>query len=149
MLSDVFAVNAASEVFWAGGAPERFSAHEVSGSFFPGLGVRALAGRTIGLNDDHPGVNHVAVLSYSFWSLEFGRDPAIVGATVYLTDEPFAVVGVMRPNSSASTADRSPIFGFRSRRIAGHLRFRFWDGCGQASRFRERAPRSSHCSRKR
>jgi len=98
VLSDVFAISWSSPVFRAGGVSERASAHEVSGSFFPSLGVQALMGRTIGPDDDRAGAaNRVAVISYAFWSRQFGRDPSTLGADVRLSGERFTVVGIMPP----------------------------------------------------
>ena len=98
VLADVFAISWSSPVFQAGAAPERTNAHEVSGSFFPGLGVHALVGRTIGPEDDRPGsVSRVAVISYAFWSRQFGRDPSALGSNVRLTGEPFTIIGIMPP----------------------------------------------------
>jgi predicted permease len=98
VLSDVFAIGWSSPVFRAGAVSERARAHEVSGSFFPSLGVQALMGRTIGPDDDRAGAaNRVAVISYAFWSRQFGRDPSALGADVRLSGERFTVVGVMPP----------------------------------------------------
>jgi predicted permease len=95
-LADVFAISWSSPVFQAGANPARTSAHEVSGSFFPGLGVHPLMGRTIGPDDDRAGAaNRVAVISYAFWSRQFGRDPSALGANVRLSGERFTVVGIM------------------------------------------------------
>lgn len=98
VLSDVFAISWSSPVLRAGGVSELTEAHEVSGSFFPSLGVQALMGRTIGPDDDRVGpANHVAVMSYAFWSRQFGRDPSTLGASVRLSGERFTVVGIMPP----------------------------------------------------
>jgi predicted permease len=98
VLSDVFAISSASFAFRGGGATDRVSAHTVSGGYFPALGVNALLGRTIAPDDDRPGaMNHVAVLSYAFWSRRLGSDPAILGATVRLSNETYTVIGVMTP----------------------------------------------------
>jgi len=97
-LSDVFAIEPSDPTFRAGGISERATAHEVSGSFFPSLGVRAAFGRTIGPNDDRIGpANHVAVISYAFWSRRFGRDRSILGSSVGLSGEAFTIVGIMPP----------------------------------------------------
>ena len=98
VLADVFAINDSSPVLRAGGVSERATAHAVSGSFFPSLGVQALVGRTIGPDDDRAGAaNRVAVISYAFWSRQFGRDPAALNAEVRLSGERFTVVGIMPP----------------------------------------------------
>jgi predicted permease len=98
VLSDVFAINRAWPVIQAGSISESATVHEVSGSFFPALGVQALRGRTIAPDDDRAGAaNHVAVISYAFWSRQFGRDPATLGASVRLSRERFTIVGIMPP----------------------------------------------------
>ena len=98
VLTAVFAVSPAGAIFRADGAPERIRTHQVSGSFFPAMGVPSLIGRSIGPDDDRPGAaKRVAVLSHGFWRRKFGRDPAALGATVRVDGEPFTVVGVMPP----------------------------------------------------
>lgn len=98
VLSDIFAISWASPVLRAGGISERIEAHEVSGSFFPSLGVQAHMGRTISPDDNRVGTaNHVAVISYAFWSRRFGRDPSILGANVRLAEGFYTVIGIMPP----------------------------------------------------
>jgi hypothetical protein len=108
VLADVFAIESDQPVFRAGGASERVSAHLVSGSFFPALGVPALAGRTFGHDADAAETNHVAVMSHAFWSRRFGQDPAILGSTVRIADSPFTVVGVMPPEFCGVDRSKRP-----------------------------------------
>src|SRR5450759_1451858 len=99
VLSDVIAISPSNPVFRAGGMPERTSAHEVSGSFFPSLGVQAVLGRTIGPDDDRVGAaNRVAVISYAFWSRQFGRDPSALGGGVRLSGERFTCLLYTSPS---------------------------------------------------
>jgi predicted permease len=96
VLSAVFAIGRSNPTFRAGAAAELVDAHEVSGSFFPTLGVNPLLGRIIGPDDDQPGAaNHVAVLNYAFWRRRFGGDLAILGRTVGVSGEPFTIIGAM------------------------------------------------------
>ena len=37
------------------------------------------------------------VLSYSFWTRNFSRDPGVIGQTLYVKGVPFTVVGVTSP----------------------------------------------------
>ncbi len=98
VLSEIFAISPSSPAFQVEGLPERARAHEVSGSFFPSLGVQPLMGRTIGPDDDRIGsANRVAVISYSFWSRQFGRAPSALGASVRLSGQRYTVVGIMPP----------------------------------------------------
>jgi hypothetical protein len=51
----------------------------VSGSYFPVLELEPAAGRLFTREDDqHPGGDPLAVLSYRYWDTRLGRDPAVV-----------------------------------------------------------------------
>ena len=65
----------------------------VSGNFFSGLGVRLALGQGFTAQDE---IRHaqVAVLSYDYWTRRFGRDPSILGQTLYVKGVPFSVIGV-------------------------------------------------------
>ena len=69
---------------------------EVSGNYFSGLGVPILRGTAFNEADEH---DHAAkvVLSYSFWTRTFSRDPGAIGQTLYIKDVPFTIVGVTSP----------------------------------------------------
>lgn len=70
----------------------------VSGRFFAALGSAAMLGRTTLPEDDQPGANNrVVVLSNALWQSRFGADRNILGQTVMINAEPFAVLGVMPP----------------------------------------------------
>jgi putative ABC transport system permease protein len=72
----------------------------VSSSFFPMLGVQPVLGRLWTEEDDLPGRDRVAVLSYDTWQHEFAGDRNIVGKTlVRLGDgESIAIIGVLPPD---------------------------------------------------
>ena len=98
-VADVFALSGANSVLRAGAAPERCNAQQVSGEFFPALGVNALFGRTFGPDANRPGsAGRVVVLSYRFWRTRFGEDGSILGTTVRLDSELFTIIGVMPPS---------------------------------------------------
>jgi putative ABC transport system permease protein len=69
----------------------------VSGDYFSVLGIDLSLGRGISTDDDQPGAESVAVLSYSWWQRSFNGDPAVIGSTLYLNFRAFTVVGVMSP----------------------------------------------------
>lgn len=97
-LSDVFGVSPSGDVLRTGSRSVDVRTHAVSGSFFHALGVQPYIGRTITPEDDKPGVaTGAAVISYAFWSRQFGRDPSALGADVRLSDRHFTVVGIMPP----------------------------------------------------
>ncbi len=64
----------------------------VSGNFFEVLGVPPLSGRWLTSGDD---VAHVAVAGYRFANRRYEQPSDAVGKTVYLSDIPFSIVGVM------------------------------------------------------
>lgn len=69
----------------------------VTGNYFQVLGGRVLAGRSLVDFDARlSGADSVAVLSYNAWTRLFDREPAIVGRTIRLNDEPLTIVGVMQ-----------------------------------------------------
>jgi len=81
-------------------APQRLGASFVSAGFFDVFQISPLRGRTFLPDEDQPGKDRVAVLSYGAWMRYFGSDPAIVGKTITLDDQAYAVAGVM-PSSFA------------------------------------------------
>ena len=67
----------------------------VSGNFFSLLGVNAVLGRTISLEDDRSAnPQPVAVLGHAFWQQSLGSDPSIVGKTLMLNGLNYNVIGV-------------------------------------------------------
>ena len=74
---------------------EKVSLELVSGNYFNVLGVSSARGRTfLPTEDQTPGMNPVAVLSYGFWRRRFGADPNVVGTTVMINDVPLTVIGI-------------------------------------------------------
>ena len=56
-----------------------------------------LLGRTLLSDDQQEGRNRVVVLSNALWVRRFNADSGLLGRTIQLNNEPFTVVGVMRP----------------------------------------------------
>src|SRR5215216_4013279 len=77
------------------GEPERVSAYAVNANFFPLFGVQPLLGRGFLAEEDRPGSNKVAVLSYSLWQSRYGGDRQILNRDIQLNGEKHTVVGVM------------------------------------------------------
>lgn len=76
-----------------GDTPEEAEGDMVSGNFFSGLGVQLARGRGFTLEDEK---NHasVAVLSYSYWTRRFSRNPSILGQSFFIKGVPFSVIGI-------------------------------------------------------
>jgi predicted permease len=110
VLSGTFAFMADTRVLRSSGGSERVLVHEVSGSFFPTLGVKALLGRALDPTDERPDTDHhVVVLSYPFWSSHFGRDPSVVGAIVRVNGAACTVIGVMPPDFFGVDRSQNPV----------------------------------------
>jgi putative ABC transport system permease protein len=78
--------------------PEQVPGAMVSAAFFSALGSNPYLGRMIGAEDDQPGgASHVAVLSYALWKSRFGANPGILGTTIKVNAQDYAVIGVMDP----------------------------------------------------
>jgi predicted permease len=82
----------------------------VTGDFFRGLGVGAIAGRTIVEDDDRFGAQPVIVLTAAFSRTRFGSADAAVGQTVRLNGVAFTVAGVTQPSFFGLDPSRSPDF---------------------------------------
>lgn len=67
----------------------------VSGNFFEGYGARVLIGRPIEEQDDQPGAEPVAVITYHFWQRHYDLDPHALGRTFMVNDATFTIVGVL------------------------------------------------------
>jgi predicted permease len=96
-VSGMFAWDSSSVSAVLNGPAEFIDGDFVSGNYWDVLGVTAFLGRTFTADDDQPGKNPVAVISYDFWQRRFARDPAAVGKTLYLGRLPFTVIGVTSP----------------------------------------------------
>jgi putative ABC transport system permease protein len=83
--------------FTGRGAPQRITAGLASASLFPTLGIAPALGGGFEPRDDSWSAEPVAVLSYHFWQERFGGDPAAIGASIRLDDQPCRIVGIMPP----------------------------------------------------
>src|SRR5438552_16619356 len=67
----------------------------VSANYFSLMGVNSILGRVFTLEDSRaPGEGAVAVISYGFWERRFGRDPSVLGRSIFLNGTPFTIIGV-------------------------------------------------------
>ena len=81
-----------------GERPERIRITMASASFFPLFGVRTLLGRSLLPEDESPGHDHVAVISYALWKRRFNADRALLNQDITLNNEKYTIIGVMPPN---------------------------------------------------
>ena len=78
-----------------GRQPERVWGCQVTANFFRLLGVAPVLGRDFQTDDEQPGHEQVAILSYRFWQGHFGGDPSAIGQFVRIDDKPYTVIGVL------------------------------------------------------
>src|SRR2546429_930552 len=99
--SRVFEAMAAFDIFGTGfnlaaaSRPDPVAGMRVSADFLRFLAVPLAIGRGFIAKDGRPGEARVAVISNNLWKHQFGGDPSIIGRTILLNDENYAVVGVM------------------------------------------------------
>ncbi|HTY07272.1 MAG TPA: ABC transporter permease [Gemmatimonadales bacterium] len=92
------------------GDPERVSVTQVTGQFFPLLGVAPALGRALQPDESQPGKNHVAVLSWGFWRRKFGGDRNVLDQHLVLDNESYQIVGVMPPTFQDFFSRRTDVF---------------------------------------
>jgi len=81
-----------------GEKPKLFQGYLVTANYFDVLGVNAMLGRTFRPDEDqHPGGDGVAVLSYGLWSREFGGARDFLGRRLNLNGTSYTVIGVTPP----------------------------------------------------
>ena len=89
-------------------ASEPLHARLVSGTYFSVLGVNPIAGRMFtDAEDQTPGGNPVAVVSYQWWQRRFGRDPAVVGKTLTIGSTVYKIIGVTPPEFFGTSVGES------------------------------------------
>ena len=77
------------------GEPERLSASNITGNYFQTLRVTPFIGRGFTLENEKPGQDQVAVLSYALWQKRFGGDASVVNKTIVLDGKTYEILGVM------------------------------------------------------
>jgi putative ABC transport system permease protein len=134
VFDQVAALRAQPAVLTGGQLPERVETALVSPSAFELLGVKAALGRTFFSEEDQPGRNRVAVLSYGLWQRRFGGDSGILGKAVIVDGNSFTIVGVTPPDFRLLdtpselwmpyTLDAKELSqrGFHTLRVIGHLK---------------------------
>jgi predicted permease len=82
---------------------------QVSGSYFPVLGLRPALGRLLGPSDDETvGASFVTVLGYSFWATQFGSSPAVLNQTMIINGKSMTIVGVAPRGFDGTTLGAEP-----------------------------------------
>jgi predicted permease len=79
---------------------DRLTGLLVSGNYFSALGIDAIAGSSIGPDDDRTPEScgsrgPVALLSEQFWTRRFNRDSSVIGRSIRVEGAPLTVVGIV------------------------------------------------------
>jgi predicted permease len=92
-----------------GGEPQQVFGEIATGNYFSLLGARPVIGRTFSPDEDkNPGERLVAVLGYGEWQKRFGGDPSVVGRTMTINGQSFAIIGVMPKGFKGTNAIGAP-----------------------------------------
>jgi hypothetical protein len=73
---------AGSATLSGAGDPEQVATVTITQGLLPALGVPPHLGRWFSKEDDTPGTQETAILSYGYWQRKFGGDPAVLGRTI-------------------------------------------------------------------
>ncbi len=104
---EVMAAVAGGGVTMSGGGTEpiQIPGQRVSAGYFDVFGARPALGRTFAPDEDRPGKDKVAVITYRLWQRQFAGDPGVIGKLVTFNGEPHTIIGVM---PAASAFERGP-----------------------------------------
>ena len=102
VVQDVTAFRSNVMNYTGGSVPEQLRAGQVSANYFRLFGASLVLGRTFTPEEDRPGGERVAVLSYGLWQRRFGGDSKALGKTISLSGDPYVIVGVVGPSFDIS-----------------------------------------------
>jgi hypothetical protein len=98
----------------ANGQPEPLDGQIVSGTYFDVLGIKIPFGRGFMPDDDRIGAPvRVAVISHSLWQRVFNADQSLIGQTIRLNSNPYALIGVAPPGFVGPASQQT--YGFQLR----------------------------------
>jgi putative ABC transport system permease protein len=80
------------------GEPEQIQSSRVTSNLFTLLGVKPEIGRDFLVEEDKPGGNQVAIISYALWQRRFGGQQSVIGKSITLDASAYTVIGVMPPD---------------------------------------------------
>jgi predicted permease len=93
--SSIDVYSGAGYILRTGSGAEPVQGERVSGGFFRTLGVQPMLGRDFNPGENRPGGPNVALVSYGAWLHRFGASRDVVGRTVDLDNEAYAIIGVL------------------------------------------------------
>jgi predicted permease len=85
------------------GHPQRYTGAYTTENFLRILGVSPIQGRDFTAEDNKPGAEKTAIISYAIWQRDFGGSQDIVGKNVRINGKPATIIGVMPAGFSFPT----------------------------------------------
>ena len=92
------------------GTSARVDVMPVTSSLFDTLQISTEYGRAFLPDEETTGRDHVAILSHSAWKTRFSSDAAILGKSITIDGEPYAVVGIASPRLRFEYVSEPDIF---------------------------------------
>jgi len=91
--------------------PEQRPIGLMPAAYFEVLDIKPLMGRWFTEEENRWGNHYEVILSYDFWQARFQGDPAILGKTIRINDEPYTIIAVMPPGLPGWSFDsmRGPV----------------------------------------
>jgi len=102
-------VNITPMDFTGKGEPVRIHAAYIDAGLLATLGVQPISGRWISADEDVKGGPRNVLVSYPFWRDFLGSDPHVLGKSIRLSGNSYAVIGVM-PSSFTLPKEPADIF---------------------------------------
>ncbi len=94
-LARIAAYNGGDMTLTGAGPAERVVSGAVTAEFFPLLGVQPALGRNFTREEDTPNGPKAAILGHGLWQSRFGGDADVLGRTITLNEQSYAVVGIL------------------------------------------------------
>ena len=92
------AAHGTTQTIITGGEPERVYAEEVTPGYLKTLGIRVARGRDFPAElDAGGGARRVAIISDALWQRRFNADPAVIGQSLSLNNQPWEIIGILPP----------------------------------------------------
>ena len=101
------ALNAALVGIQEGDTTRQTLATIVSSNYFSTLGVTMLKGRAFRAEEEKPGAELTAIVTYSYFKKN-GADPQLVGKAIRINGHPFTIVGITPPGFTGTMVLVSP-----------------------------------------
>jgi predicted permease len=95
VFSDMGALRGQIFAITGDGSPEQVEGNAITANLLPILGVSPILGRNILSEEDRPGANRVALISYRLWQQRYGAARSIVGRNIILDGVGHRIIGVM------------------------------------------------------